>query len=227
MHWLNHPRNSFMSGLATAAIRQLDSGYSREIRALLFQAYRHDAAYAWIFEAEREGYEQRVLATVRQRVKQHFLQELPALGLLLGERLVGVALIAPPQRRLGVTESWAWQIRMVLGTGLDCTQRYLQFHEAVMACVPTDAVHVLPMLALHGDFQGAHFATQLLTAVHDWCAVDEHSEGVVLDTGNPHYQAFYDRQGYSRIGEVNIGPVVEQVFFHPSPAVLEGTTADV
>jgi GNAT superfamily N-acetyltransferase len=199
-------KESFMPGNATADIRLLDSGYSREIRALLFQAYRTDSTFAWVFEADREGYEQRVLATVRQRVKQHFLQDLPAIGLLLEERLVGVALIAPPQRRLGVTESWYWQMRMVMDTGLDCTRRYLQYHEAVMACVPTDAVHVLPMLGLHSDFQGAHFAGQLLAAVHDWCAEDEHSDGVVLD--------------YTQLGEIEVGPVLEHVFFHPSPALL-------
>ncbi|EPM78717.1 hypothetical protein A249_34415, partial [Pseudomonas syringae pv. actinidiae ICMP 18804] len=93
----------------TGEIRQLDSGYSRETRALLFRAYRHDPTFAYLFNAEREGYEQRVLATIRQLVKQHFLQNQPALGLFLEDRLVGVALIAPPLRRLGVTESWAWR----------------------------------------------------------------------------------------------------------------------
>ena len=216
-----------MSGQATADIRLLDRGYSREIRALLFQTYRHDATFAWVFEAERSGYEQRVLATVRQRVKQHFLQDLPALGLLLDDRLVGVALIAPPQRRLGVTESWAWRMRMVIDTGLDCTRRYLEFHDAVMACVPTDAVHVLPMLGLHTDFEGAHFAGQLLAAVHDWCADDPHSEGVVLDSGNPHYLEFYERHGYRQIGEIAVGPVVERVFMHPSPQLVERMVAEV
>lgn len=215
-----------MTGQATADIRSLDKGYSREIRALLFQAYRHDATFAWVFEADREGYEQRVLATVRQRVKQHFLQDLPALGLLLDDRLVGVALIAPPQRRLGVTESWAWRMRMVIDTGLDCTLRYLQYHESVMACVPTEAVHVLPMLGLHTDFEGAHFAGQLLGAVHDWCAEDEHSQGVVLDTGNPHYLDFYQRHGYQQIGEIAVGPVLEYVFMHPSPQLVERMVAE-
>ncbi|WP_213881589.1 GNAT family N-acetyltransferase [Pseudomonas sp. dw_358] len=215
-----------MSGQAVAEIRSLDRGYSREIRALLFQTYRHDATFAWVFEAERSGYEQRVLATVRQRVKQHFLQDLPALGLLLDDRLVGVALIAPPQRRLGVTESWAWRMRMVIDTGLDCTRRYLEYHDAVMACVPTDAVHVLPMLGLHSDFEGAHFAGQLLAAVHDWCAVDEHSDGVVLDTGNPHYLDFYQQNGYQQLGEIAVGPVLEHVFMHPSPQLVERMVAE-
>jgi hypothetical protein len=95
----------------------LDRGYSREARSLLYQAYRHEPTFGYLFEAERPGYEQRVRATVRELVKQHFLQDLPAIGLLVNDRLIGIALIAPPQRRLGITESWAWRLRMVLSTG--------------------------------------------------------------------------------------------------------------
>ncbi|KPY54268.1 Uncharacterized protein ALO46_04921 [Pseudomonas syringae pv. solidagae] len=207
----------------TGEIRQLDSGYSRETRSLLFRAYRHDPTFAYLFNAEREGYEQRVLATIRQLVKQHFLQNQPALGLFLQDRLVGVALIAPPQRRLGVTESWAWRLRMVMDTGLGCTQRYLAYYNAVLACVPSETVHVLPLIGLDPEFQGQKLgqdlSEQLLSALHDWCAVDEHSQGIVVDTGNPRYLEFYKRQGYEEIGEIAVGPVREHVFFHPNPQV--------
>ena len=83
---------------ATSQIQLLDSGYSREARSLLYQAYRHEPTFRFLFNAERSGYEQRVRATVRELVRQHFFQDLPALGLLVNDRLVGIALIAPPQR---------------------------------------------------------------------------------------------------------------------------------
>ncbi|NBA98511.1 GNAT family N-acetyltransferase [Pseudomonas sp. R5(2019)] len=204
---------------AFATVHLLDGGYSREARSLLYNAYRHEPTFAYLFDAERPGYEQRVRATVRELVKQHFLQELPALGLMIDDRLIGIALIAPPQRRLGVTESWAWRLRMLLSTGLRCTRRYLDYHTAVLACLPSDAVHQLPLLGVHPQFQGQHYGEQLLAAVHNWCAQDPHSNGVVIDTGNPRYLAFYQRQGYEEIGEVAIGPVREHVFFHPNPQV--------
>jgi GNAT superfamily N-acetyltransferase len=158
-------------------------------------------------------------------VKQHFLQDLPAIGLLVNDRLIGIALIAPPQRRLGITESWAWRLRMVLSTGFRCTRRYLEYHDAVAACSPSDAVHVLPLLGIHPQFQGKHFGEQLLQAVHNWCAVDETSQGVILDTGNPRYLEFYKRQGYEEIGEVAVGPIREHVFFHANPQVLQTASA--
>ncbi|WP_455913485.1 GNAT family N-acetyltransferase [Pseudomonas syringae] len=209
----------------TAEIRQLDSGYSRETRALLYLAYRQEPSFAYLFESGRSGYDHRVKATIRALVKQHYLQDLPALGLFVADRLVGVALIAPPQRRLGITESWAWRICMLMTTGLRCTQRYLEYYHAVLACVPSEAVHVLPLFGVHPDFQGRHYGERLLLALHDWCAQDRNSQGIVLDTGNGDYLEFYNRQGYEEIGEVAVGPVREHIFFHPNPQVSLGSVA--
>jgi len=209
----------------TAQIHLLDGGYSREARSLLYQAYRHEPTFAYLFEAERPGYEQRVRATVRERVKQHFLEDLPAIGLLVNDRLIGIALIAPPQRRLEVTESWVWRMRMVLSTGFRCTRRYLEYQQAVLACLPSNSVHVLPLLGIHPQFQGQHYGEQLLMAVHNWCAEDPHSQGVVLDRGNPRYLEFYKRQGYEDIGEIAVGPIREHVFYHSNPQMLQTAMA--
>ena len=200
-----------------AEVRMLDSGYAREARSLLYHAYRHDPTFAYLFEAERPGYDQRVRATVRELVQQHFAEDLPAIGLLIDDRLIGMGLIAPPQRRMDITESWGWRMRMLLTTGFRCTKRYLEYHDAVIACLPPGPYHVLPLLGIHPEYQGKNLGEQLLEALHNWCAEDASSQGVVLDTGNGHYLEFYKRQGYEEIGEVAIGPIIEHVFFHPSP----------
>ena len=200
-----------------AEVRMLDGGYAREARSLLYHAYRHDPTFAYLFEAERPGYDQRVRATVRELVQQHFNEDLPAIGLLIDDRLIGMALIAPLQRRMDITESWGWRMRMLLTTGFRCTRRYLEYHDAVIACLPPGPYHVLPLLGIHPEYQGKHLGEQLLEALHNWCAEDASSQGVVLDTGNGHYLDFYKRQGYEEIGEVAIGPIIEHVFFHPSP----------
>ena len=96
---------------------------------------------------------------------------------------------------------------------------------AVLACLPSESVHVLPLLGIHPQFQGKHYGEQLLEAVHNWCAEDPHSSGVVLDTGNSRYLDFYKRQGYEEIGEVAVGPILEHVFFHPNPQLLHAATA--
>jgi GNAT superfamily N-acetyltransferase len=158
-------------------------------------------------------------------VQQHFAEELPAIGLLIDDRLIGMALIAPPQRRMDITESWSWRMRMLLSTGFRCTKRYLEYHEAVITSLPPGPYHVLPLLGVHPQYQGQQLGEQLLEALHNWCAEDASSQGVVLDTGNPHYLAFYQRQGYEEIGQVAIGPIIEHVFFHPSPQLAVKASA--
>ncbi|WP_079227858.1 GNAT family N-acetyltransferase [Pseudomonas putida] len=202
---------------AQARICTLDDGYSREARSLLYNAYRHEPTFAYIFEGQRPGYERRLRVMVREWVRQHFYLQLPAIGLLLEDRLIALALIVPPQRRLGVADSWAWRLRMLLGTGQRCTRRYMDYQAALASCLPTGQVHMLPLLGVHPQFRGHHYGEQLLQAVHDWCAEDPNTQGVVLDSGNEHYLAFYARQGYEEIGEVAVGPIRERVFFHPNP----------
>jgi GNAT superfamily N-acetyltransferase len=208
-----------------AEVRMLDGGYAREARSLLYHAYRHDPTFAYLFEADRPGYDQRVRATVRELVQQHFVEDLPAIGLLIDDRLIGMALIAPPQRRMDITESWSWRMRMLLSTGFRCTKRYLEYHEAVITSLPPGPYHVLPLLGVHPQYQGQQLGEQLLEALHNWCAEDASSQGVVLDTGNPHYLAFYQRQGYEEISQVAIGPIIEHVFFHPSPQLAVKASA--
>lgn len=95
-----------MPNNAPAEVRMLDGGYAREVRSLLYHAYRHEPTFAYLFEAQRPGFDQRVRATIRELVQQHFAEDQPAIGLLIDDRLIGAALIAPPQRRLDITESW-------------------------------------------------------------------------------------------------------------------------
>lgn len=210
---------------APAEVRLIDGGYLRESCSLLYHAYRRTPTFSYLFEADRPGYDQRVRATVRELLSRHFADDLPALGLLLGERLLGVALISPPQRRLEITESWNWRMRMLLTAGFRCTRRYLDYHEAVIACLPPGAYHMLPLIGVRPEFQGMHYGEQLLGALHRWCAGDSNSRGIVLDTGDPHYLEFLQRQGYQEVGLVELGPVHEHILFHPSPQPLAETDA--
>lgn len=86
---------------APARVCLLDDGYSREARSLLYNAYRHEPTFAYIFEAQRPGYERRLRVMVREWVRQHFYLQLPAIGLLVEDRLIALALIVPPQRSAG------------------------------------------------------------------------------------------------------------------------------
>lgn len=197
-----------------AEVHLLDHAYSREARSLLYHAYRHEPTFAYLFESHRAGFDQRVRATVRELVEEHFSEELPAIGLLLEDRLVAMALIVPPQRRLDVTESWSWRLKMLLSAGFRGTRRYLDYHQAVLGCLPAGAYHVLPLLGVHPEFQNRGLGEQLIQQMHLWCAEDSHSQGVVLDTSDVRHLAYYARLGYEQVGEVELGPLRQHVLLH-------------
>lgn len=205
-----------------ARVCLLDSSYGPEAASLLYRAYRNDPSFRWLMDAARPGYEHRLRTTLRELLRNHIAEQRPALGLVQNDRLIGIALIAPPERRLEVTQSWGWRLRMLLSAGRRATRRYVEFHEAVMACVPPGPHHLLPLLGVLPEHQGKGYGEQLLDALHDWCTQDGSSRGIVLDTSNQRYLEFYQRNGYQEIGQVNIGPVREHVFFHPNPQSLAG-----
>lgn len=206
-------------------VRLLDSGYAREARSVLYHAYRHEPTFGYLLDSDQPGFDQRVRATVRELVNRHFQEDYPALGLMLDDRLVGLALIAPPMGRLGITESWAWRLRMVLTTGFACTRRFLNYQQEILSCLPSEAFHLLPLIGVHPQFQGRQLGVQLLDALHRWCADDVHSKGVVVDTGNPRYVKFYERLGYEEIGQIALGPVLQRVFLHPNPEQFQAAQA--
>lgn len=197
-------------------VRLLDHAFSAEVRSLLYHAYRYEPTFAYLFESNRAGFDHRVRATIREIVNQHFGQERPAIGLLVDDRLVAVALIAEPQRRLEVTESWNWRLRMVLTAGFACTKRYLEYDRAIKSVVPEGAYHLLPLLGVHPTFQNQHLAERLLRELHQWCSEQTVSKGIVLNTSDSRYEHYYQRLGYQELGEVAVGPLIEKVFFHPN-----------
>lgn len=204
-----------------ARVCLLDSGYRRETRALLYTVYRDDSTFAYLLEAHRPGYERRLRTLLREWVRQHFYLQLPAVGLLLDDRLVGVALIVPPLRRLGVADSWAWRLRMMVGAGVRATRRFMAYQAAVSTCRPTDQVHVLPLLGVLPALQGQVYPAQLLHAVQQWCMKNGQVEGIVVDTGNDEHVAFYHTQGFVEVGEVAIGTVRQRVLMYDSAQVSE------
>lgn len=157
---------------------------------------------------------------MRELVNQHFAEEQPAIGLLVDDRLVGIALIASAAaapghyRKLELADAHVADRRFPLHPPLSRLPRS-------RAGLP--AAGAFPHVAAAGHtpgISGQHSGEQLLQALHNWCAEDDSSQGVVLDTGNPHYLEFYRRLGYEEVGEVAVGPIIEHVLFHPNPQVL-------
>ena len=59
--------------------------------SLLYQAYHDDPVFLEIFRGDKEDYEQRLRASIREELGAFWQAKQPMVGLYLGETMVGVA----------------------------------------------------------------------------------------------------------------------------------------
>lgn len=199
----------------TTTVVRLDISSLNEAQTVLYSAYRNEPTFQYLFESTRSGYEQRVRATVKELVRQHFEARQDVIGLALNGELIGAALIGSPELRLGLGRQLGWQTRMILAAGVDCTWRYLAYHKRVSKVLPPNNHHQLPLLGIHKDYQNQGFGRLLMQAVERVCKENPHSAGIALDTGNMRYLSFYQGMDYQLIGHIKLGDLKESVLFKP------------
>jgi len=205
-----------MNSTATATtsrteLVRLDHTALNEAKAVLFQAYRHEPTFEYLFDAGKPGYEQRVRATIRELINLYLELDQDALGLLQDETLVGVAFIGSPALRLDLPRRLNWRFRMILTAGWSSTRRYIDYHRQIARLLPEGQFHQLPLMAIQPKYQGQGLGRKLIQAVEKVCGTDPHTSGLVLDTGNSRYLDFYHSLGFEEIGEIQLGKVTEHV----------------
>ena len=196
-----------------ARVVRLDQGAMTEAKAILYRAYKQEPTFKYLFEYKRPGYGQRVRATIRELINQHFDSQQNVIGLALDNHLIAVALVGSPDVRLGLRSQISWRLRMMLTAGMDCTWRYIDYHKQIHKCLPADQHHELPLLGVDSKYRNMGYGKQLMHAIESICAENPRSSGIALDTGNTRYLDFYRRLGYETVGTVKFGDMTESVLF--------------
>ncbi|WP_166263637.1 GNAT family N-acetyltransferase [Marinobacter caseinilyticus] len=194
-------------------IVRLDGTAISEAKSILFQAYRHEPTFHYLFDHRRPGYDQRVRATIRELINLYFDLKQEAIGIMLDETLIAVAFIGDPDLRLNLTEQLSWRLRMVLTTGFSSTRRYLDYHEQIKALLPQPLAHQLPLMGVHPKYQDRGIGRLLLETVERLCAENPRGSGLVLDTGNSRYLQFYESMGFRSLGRIQLGEYEDYVLF--------------
>lgn len=196
-----------------AVIVRLDETALNEAKSILFQAYRHEPTFQYLFDHRRPGYEQRVRATIRELISLYFELNQEAIGVLVDETLVAVAFIGEPELRLNLADQFSWRLRMMLTAGFACTRRYLDYHEKIRALLPQPQAHQLPLMGVHPKYQNRGYGRLLLETVVRLCADNPRGSGLVLDTGNSRYLQFYESEGFRSLGKIRLGDFEDYVLF--------------
>src|SRR5690554_5033573 len=100
-------------------IVRLDISALNEARSILYDAYRDEPTFQYLFNHRKPGYKQRVRATVRELVDLYFDLSQESVGVMVNDTLVAVAFIGDPDLRLRSEE------RRV---GKECRSRWSPYH---------------------------------------------------------------------------------------------------
>ncbi len=204
-------------GAHEGRIITLDNSWKREARSLLFEAYRECPVYRHLFSADIPGFAERLRSGLREMCRVYFDSPSSILGLLVNERLVGVAVICGPNSKtLPSIFSWRW--KMILTAGFGCTERISDYQKRVATHL--DNTYQIPLIGIQPGQQHHGYGRQLIDAVHELVEANNNTRGCLLDTANIEFLEFYLDLGYQVIDTLSIDDFEEKVLFRANPVRL-------
>ncbi|WP_440873808.1 GNAT family N-acetyltransferase [Thalassotalea sp. PLHSN55] len=182
--------------------------------SLLYQAYHDDPVFLEIFNSEKEDYEQRLRASIREELSVFWQAKQPMIGLYLGEAMVGVACLNAPGDGVGSERFWHWRLKMLLSAGYFSTKQMIEKENIILSAIPLKKFHMLSFIAIHPLHQQHGFGHYLLAAVNT--VLDDHpeSEGVAVFATTDKYRTFFSDVNYEIVNEVNVGKVSGALMIH-------------
>jgi len=190
------------------SVRALDGDDRDNVVAVLVDAFRAYPVMRHVLGPAGEGLD----ALLGFYTDQRFENGWPVLGVEADDpladdpnatqRLVGVALMTPPEPR--ATEATAHLERdLSIQIGEEAYRRLLAFEAASDANEPPGRHHFLGMLAVRRSAQGLGHSRTLLDAVKQ-VAIDEGTRRVVLSTEDPKNLALYEHLGFRQHGHQTV-----------------------
>ncbi len=182
--------------------------------SLLFQAYQDDPIFLDIFNSHKEGYEQRLRASIREELSAFWKAKQPMIGLYLGESMVGVACLNSPDDSITSDRFWHWRLKMLLGAGYFSTKQMIEKEQKVISSVPLDKFHMLSLIAIHPLHQHHGFGHYLMAAVNTVLEDHEDSQGVAVYATTGKFKAFFEDTNYQFVKDVTVGKVSGALMVH-------------
>lgn len=182
--------------------------------SLLYQAYHDDPVFLEIFNGDKEDYEQRLRASIREELGVFWQAKQPMVGLYLGEAMVGVACLNSPDEGVGFERFWHWRLKMLLSAGYFSTKQMMEKEKIIMSAVPLKRFHMLSFIAIHPLHQHHGFGHYLMAAVNTVLEEHQDSEGVAVYATNDKYRDFFKDVDYEFIEEVKVGNVSGALMLH-------------
>lgn len=99
--------------------------------------------------------------------------------------------------------------------GAKAMGRMHRYNEACEATDPGHVAHYLGMVGIVPNAQGHGLGRQLIDAVKDTARSHPESTGIVLNTETESNLTFYEKAGFRKIAEADVGPLHTWSYYWP------------
>lgn len=209
------PKQSKLAYLAAEDIRVAAS--------LLFKAYQDDPMFRQIFKAEKDGYEQRLRAAIREELNTFWQHQQAMVGLYSADTLEGVVCMSHVQAQQGPSRLWHWRLRMLLTAGFVSTRQMLRKEQKIAEAVGFDDYLMLDFIAVHPRYQHKGLGHLLVQAAQSLLTAHPSAQAVVALATRPPYQTFLAHQHFEHIATIEVDGVGGQLMALSRQAMLAHT----
>lgn len=211
-----------MQAVATDTLNNIKAVYLvaddlKVAASILYQAYHDDPLFLDIFQAEKEGYEERLRAAIREELNAFWLAKQPMVGLFDDDRLLAVACLINPETGIGPNRFWHWRLKMLLTAGFFSTKQLVDKETKVKEHVPASNYHMLSFIGVHPDHQHLGLGHVLMSAIDSLLLEDNDSEGVGVFVTLPKCLGFFDDGDYDMVKPLKVGRITGHLMFRPRP----------
>ena len=196
-------------------LRDLDR--TKKIAALdvLCAAFYNYPVPRYVIDATACDYHGKLRELIDFFVEGRLTRSVPLIGLYDSNDLLGVAVVSPPQEAPVPRELELCQDRVERQLGPEAMARFERYEKACEATDPGHVAHYLGMIAVRPDTQGRGLGRQLIDAVKARVRSDSISTGVTLNTELASHLPFYEKMGFIKGSEADLGSLHTWSFYWP------------
>jgi GNAT superfamily N-acetyltransferase len=201
-----------------SAVEDLDPADARAPGDVLATAFHDDPTLRWCFGGDEPGFAERLRGYLEVGHRWHTGLGQPLHGIRAGGALLGVSYAVRPDVEVDPEQVEALRRALEERCGARWAERFALYNERVDAKLPDGRFHGIALVGVRPEAQGRGHGARLVGRVCALCDADPHSEGVVLDTGNPRNVPFYEKLGFRQVDEVAFEGFRERVMLRPRGA---------
>jgi ribosomal protein S18 acetylase RimI-like enzyme len=196
-------------------LRDLDRSYKDSALNILCAAFHDYPVMRYVIGEADPEYDGKLRVFIGFFVEARLTRNIPLIGLYDANELLGVAVLSPPKEIPVPPELAECHAQIERRLGREAMTRFDRYNEAREATDPGHVAHYLGMIGIRPDAQGRGIGRQLIDAVKDRARSHPESTGITLNTESESNLPFYEKLGFLKGAEADVGPLHTWSFYWP------------